>query len=80
MGVLFQAFCHFAKNLVEKLGNGCDEVEEGESKEKAKGSTKLTDQGIGWENQHLGRKNMRIGESYNYTQIHRYVQIKGFVF
>ena len=77
LGVLFQVFCHFAKKLVEKLGNSCDEVVEGESKEKAKGSTKLTDQRIGWENQHLGRKNMRIGK-WRYIQI--YMQIKGFVF
>ena len=42
--VSFKALCHFAKDLAEQVGYGCDEVEEGEAKEEAESSTKLADQ------------------------------------
>ena len=48
---------------MEQVGYGNDEVEEGESKEKTKSSTKLTDQRVRWEDQHLERESMRWGRS-----------------
>ena len=71
----FKALGHFAKDLAEQVGYGCDEVEEGESKEKAKSPTELTYQWVRRENQHLVRKNIMIEEDKSLRLLKRVVTL-----
>ena len=72
----FKALCHFAKDLAEQVGYACDEVEEGESKEKTKSPTELTYQWVRRENQHLVRKNIMIEEDKSLRLLKRVVTLK----